>query len=84
VGIDTYDASIGGLGGCPVTPAATGTIPTEDLVYMCEEMGIGTGIDIERVMEASRLIEDFLERRLPSHLLLSGTNQQAFERHRVP
>lgn len=80
-GIDTYDASIGGLGGCPVTPAATGNIPTEDLVNMCEEMGIRTGIDITRVMEASRLMEEFLERRLPSHVLLAGTNQQTIERH---
>ena len=81
-GIDTYDASIGGLGGCPVTPAATGNIPTEDLVNMCEEMNLETGIDIERVMEASRIMEEFLGRRLPSHVLLSGTNQQSFERHR--
>ncbi len=81
VGIDTYDASIGGLGGCPVTPAATGNIPTEDLVNMCEEMNLETGIDIDRVMEASHIMEDFLGRRLPSHVLLSGTNQQSFERH---
>ncbi len=81
-GIDTYDASIGGLGGCPVTPAATGNIPTEDLVNMCEEMNLETGIDIERVMEASRIMEEFLGRRLPSYVLLSGTNQQSFERHR--
>ena len=81
VGIDTYDASIGGLGGCPVTPAATGNIPTEDLVNMCEEMNLETGIDIEGVMEASRIMENFLGRRLPSHVLLSGTNQQSFERH---
>ena len=83
VGIDTYDASIGGLGGCPVTPAATGNIPTEDLVNMCDEMDIETGIDIDRVMEASRLIEGFLGRPLPSHVLLSGTNQQSFDRHRA-
>ena len=82
-GIDTYDASIGELGGCPVTPAATGNIPTEDLVNMCDEMDLETGIDIERVIDASRLIEGFLGRRLPSHVLLSGTNQQSFERHRT-
>ncbi len=82
-GIDTYDASIGGLGGCPVTPAATGNLPTEDLVNMCEEMGIETGIDIDKVMEASRLMEEFLGRRLPSHVLLAGTNQQAVARHQA-
>ncbi len=82
-GIDTYDASIGGLGGCPVTPAATGNIPTEDLVNMCAEMGLETGIDIDAVMAASRIVEEFLGRRLPSHVLLSGTNQQAVAAHRV-
>lgn len=83
-GIDTYDASIGGLGGCPVTPAATGNIPTEDLVNMCDEMEIETGVDIEGVMQASRLVQDFLKRRLPSHVLLAGTNRDAVERHRSP
>lgn len=81
-GIDTYDASVGGLGGCPVNPTATGNIPTEDLVNMCEEMGIETGVDIERVMEASRLMESFLDRSLPSHVLVSGTRQQAYARSR--
>lgn len=81
-GIDTFDASIGGLGGCPVTPAATGNIPTEDLVNMCAEMGLGTGVDIDGIMTASRLMEEFLGRRLPSHVLLSGTNRQAVDRHR--
>lgn len=81
-GIDAYDASIGGLGGCPVTPAATGNIPTEDLVNMCDEMGIETGVDVSKVMDASLQMEAFLGRRLPSHVLLAGTNQQAVERHR--
>ena len=49
-----------------------------------EEMGISTGIDINRVMDASRLMEDFLERRLPSHVLLAGTNRQAVDRHQNP
>lgn len=79
-GVDTYDASIGGLGGCPVNPGATGNIPTEDLVNMCEEMGIKTGVDLERVMEASRLMQDFLGRALPSNVLFAGTRQQAYGR----
>ena len=75
-GIDTFDAAIGGLGGCPVITTATGNIPTEDLVNMCEEMGIETGIDLEPIMEASRSIERFLERKLPSHVLFSRTSRQ--------
>ena len=82
-GVNVIDASVGGIGGCPFAPAATGNIPTEDLVNMCEEMNLDTGIDIDRVMEASRIMEDFLGRRLPSHILFSGTNQQSFERHRA-
>lgn len=79
-GIDTYDASIGGLGGCPVVATATGNIPTEDLVNMCHEMGIETGVDPEAVMKASRLMQDFLARPLPSHVLLSGTTRAMFEK----
>ena len=78
-GIDIFDASIGGLGGCPVVPSATGNIPTEDLVNMCDEMGIGTGVDVGKVMEASRLMQSFLNRRLPSHVLWSGTTSQVFK-----
>ena len=82
-GIDTYDASIGGLGGCPVTPAATGNIPTEDLVNLCDELGIVTGVDIDKVMEASRTMEAILGRALPSHVLRAGTNAQAVARHQA-
>ncbi|MFC0407972.1 hydroxymethylglutaryl-CoA lyase [Roseomonas elaeocarpi] len=59
-GVTTFDASLGGLGGCPYSPGATGNIVTEDLVWMLEAMGISTGIDLDRLMEARRIMEDGL------------------------
>ena len=77
-GIDAFDSSLGGLGGCPVVPGARGNIPTEDLVNMLEEMGIKTGVDVEGVMVASRVAQDVLERTLPSYVLAAGTRQQLY------
>lgn len=77
-GIDTFDAGLGGLGGCPVFEGATGNVPTEDLVNMCEEMGIATGVDLGVVREASKRVQGFLGRALPSHVLRVGTRQELF------
>jgi len=79
-GIDTFDAGLGGLGGCPIFAGATGNIPTEDLVNMCEEMGVPTGVDIEAVREASRKIQEFLGRSLPSHVLAVETREELYGR----
>ncbi len=78
-GVDTFDSSCGGLGGCPVVPGGSGNVPTEDLVNMLEEMGISTGIDLELVMVATKRIQQFLNRPLASHVLLSGTRKKLFE-----
>ncbi len=78
VGIDTFDASIGGLGGCPVVSNGAGNIATEDLVNMCEEMGVATGIDLEAVREVSRKVAEFLGRRLPSRVLYAGSPTQLY------
>jgi hydroxymethylglutaryl-CoA lyase len=59
-GVDTFDASQGGIGGCPYAPGATGNIVTEDLVSMLESMGLRTGIDLERLIAARVLIEEGL------------------------
>ena len=59
-GVTTFDASLGGLGGCPYSPGATGNIVTEDLVWMLEAMGISTGINLDRLMEARRIMEEGL------------------------
>ena len=78
-GVDTFDSSCGGLGGCPVVPGGSGNIPTEDLVNMLEEMGIGTGVDLSLVMTASNKLQDFLHRPMASHVLASGTRKRLFE-----
>jgi hydroxymethylglutaryl-CoA lyase len=66
LGIATFDASCGGLGGCPYAPGATGNLATEDLVYMLNGLGIETGVNLEALVDASRLIEERLDHPLPS------------------
>lgn len=64
--VGVYDASAGGLGGCPYAPGATGNLATEDLVYMLNGLGIETGIDLARLVEASAFVEPLVGHRLPS------------------
>lgn len=59
-GLSTFDASLGGLGGCPFAPGASGNIVTEDLVFMLEAMGVRTGIDLERLLEVRKILETHL------------------------
>ncbi len=66
LGIATFDASAGGLGGCPYAPGASGNLATEDLVYMLNGLGIETGVRLDAVVAASRFIESRLDHRLPS------------------
>jgi hydroxymethylglutaryl-CoA lyase len=66
LGIATFDASAGGLGGCPYAPGATGNVATEDLLYMLHGLGIDTGVDLAAVVAASRYIESRIGHRLPS------------------
>jgi hydroxymethylglutaryl-CoA lyase len=72
VGVESFESSFGELGGCPVPPGATGNIATEDLVSMLHEMGIETGISLERLLEASRGAQVALGRPLGSHVLSAG------------
>jgi len=71
-GVDSFESSFGELGGCPVPAGATGNIATEDLVSMLHEMGIATGVDLARLLDASRAVRDVLGRPLGSHVLLAG------------
>jgi len=73
LGITTFDASSGGAGGCPFAPGAGGNVATEDLVYMLHGMGIETGIDLERLVEAARLAEQIVGRPLPGKVHQAGT-----------
>ena len=65
-GVATFDASCGGLGGCPYAPGAAGNLATEDLVYMLDGLGIETGVRLDGLLEASRLIEPLVGHALPS------------------
>ena len=72
LGVDDFDASVGGLGGCPYAPGASGNIATEELVYMAEDMGVGTGIDLAAMIEAAAAAERIVGRELPSQVLRAG------------
>ena len=67
-GVRTFDASLGGLGGCPFAPNATGNIATEDLIYMMERSGVATGIDLDAVVQTNRGFAEKLGRELPSRV----------------
>jgi hydroxymethylglutaryl-CoA lyase len=71
-GCRSFESSFGELGGCPVPPGATGNIATEDLVCMLEEMGIATGISLERMLAAAAAVREVLGRPLGSHTLTAG------------
>jgi hydroxymethylglutaryl-CoA lyase len=72
MGIRDFDASVGGLGGCPYAPGAAGNLATEDLVYMLHGMGIATGIDLERLWEAGKVAESIVGRPLPGKVHQAG------------
>jgi hydroxymethylglutaryl-CoA lyase len=72
VGIDYFDASAGGMGGSPFAEGATGNVVTEDLVHMLEDMGISTGVDLERLLDAVKVAQAFVPGELPSKVLRAG------------
>jgi hydroxymethylglutaryl-CoA lyase len=72
LGVDYFDASIGGMGGSPYADGATGNIATEDLVHMLEDMDIDTGVDLEALLRAGRLAQGFIAGRLPGKVLSAG------------
>jgi hydroxymethylglutaryl-CoA lyase len=71
-GVDALDASLGGIGGCPFAPNATGNIPTEDLAFMLERMGIDTGLDLAALIDIVPWIEEQLGKRVPGLLAKAG------------
>jgi len=77
MGIPTFDAASGGLGGCPYAPGASGNLATEDLVYMLEKMGIDTGVDLSRLVAASQIIGPYLDHPLPGKYLQSCSRAAA-------
>jgi hydroxymethylglutaryl-CoA lyase len=71
-GVESFEAAFGELGGCPVPPGSTGNVGSEDLVSMLEEMGIDTGINLAKLIEASRAVQELLGRPLGAHVLTAG------------
>jgi hydroxymethylglutaryl-CoA lyase len=72
MGVADFDASVGGLGGCPYAPGASGNIATEELVHMVEDMGVATGVDLTAMIEAAAAAERVVGRELPSQVLRAG------------
>jgi isopropylmalate/homocitrate/citramalate synthase len=72
-GATIFDASVGGLGGCPFAPRSTGNIATEDLVYLLHGEGVETGIDLERLIALAAWLEETLGRELPGQVYRAGT-----------
>jgi hydroxymethylglutaryl-CoA lyase len=72
LGVSEFDASVGGIGGCPYAPGASGNVATEEVVHMLHDMGIDTGIDLDRLIETAELAEKLIGRTLPSGVLRAG------------
>jgi hydroxymethylglutaryl-CoA lyase len=81
MGVDSFDAAVAGLGGCPFAAhkGAAGNVCTEDLAFMCHEMGIETGIDLERLIEAANLAEEIVGHALPGSLKLAGSLEERMQ-----
>jgi hydroxymethylglutaryl-CoA lyase len=80
VGINRFDSSLGGLGGCPYAPGATGNVCTEELVHMFDLMGYNTNINLDLLLECSAKLRDLVGRALPSQLLLAGKVDRIYEK----
>ncbi|MDF0726124.1 hydroxymethylglutaryl-CoA lyase [Cytobacillus sp. S13-E01] len=74
-GITRFDTSAGGLGGCPFSPGATGNVATEDVVYMLQQMGIETGVNLEKIVDAISIIEPHLSRPIESKYFKLNANK---------
>jgi hydroxymethylglutaryl-CoA lyase len=77
-GVTRFDASIGGLGGCPYAPGASGNAVTEDLVHMLHDMNIETGVDLDELLQCAALAQDLVGRELPSALLHAGARTRKY------
>ena len=77
-GITIFDASLGGIGGCPFAPGATGNVCTEDVVHMLEEMGVNTSINLDQLIEASNRLKALLEHDLPGQVAKAGKSSRLY------
>ena len=72
LGYQRFESSIGGLGGCPFAPGATGNVATEDLVYLIRELDLDCGVDLPKLIECARLVEQVIGRTLPGQVMKAG------------
>jgi len=77
-GVSNFDASVGGLGGCPFAPGASGNVCTEDLVHCLHAMGVQTGVDLDRLIAAARRVQEIVGRALPGQIIKAGTWQRRY------
>jgi hydroxymethylglutaryl-CoA lyase len=77
-GVTHFDASIGGLGGCPFAPGASGNVCSEDLVHCLHAMGVATGIDLDRLLAASRRVQEIVGRALPGQIVKAGPSTRRY------
>lgn len=84
LGIEEYEASVGGVGGCPFAPGATGNVCTEDLVHYLHEEGHETGIDLDSLVRAAWLLEETLGRPLPGQVMRAGRRLQLHDAEAAP
>jgi len=82
-GVNSLDASIGGIGGCPFAPAATGNIPTDDLLYLLDRSGVQTGVSLDKVIATSHWLQEQLGRATPAMLPKAGRFPQVAEANRA-
>jgi hydroxymethylglutaryl-CoA lyase len=78
LGVTNFDASIGGLGGCPFAPGASGNVCSEDLVHCLHAMGVQTGIDLDRLLAVSRRVQDVVGRALPGQIVKAGPSTRRY------
>jgi len=77
-GVTNIDASIGGLGGCPFAPGASGNVCSEDLVHCLHAMGVQTGIDLDRLLGVSRRLQEIVGRTLPGQIVKAGPSTRKY------
>ncbi|MBI4533663.1 MAG: hydroxymethylglutaryl-CoA lyase [Candidatus Melainabacteria bacterium] len=76
-GVTTFDASVGGMGGCPYAPGAAGNLATEDLVYLLESLGIKTGVDLDKLVTCGQIAQEILGKQLPGKYLQAALAQRS-------
>jgi hydroxymethylglutaryl-CoA lyase len=77
-GVTNFDASVGGLGGCPFAPGASGNVCTEDLVHCLHAMEVQTGIDLDRLLDVSRRVQEIVGRPLPGQIVKAGASSRRY------